>query len=81
MNSAKRLVSRRPATKTSARWIVDGSGNSNVELAIFRVDAWLGEPHAANDEHTKIAWFDIDAACALPNLASDRYPELFKTVR
>jgi len=62
-------------------WIVDGSDGSRLELAIFRIDAWLGEPYAANDEHSRLEWFDITAACALPNLASDHYPELFKTLR
>lgn len=59
-------------------WIVDGPGSNTFELTVFRVDAWAGEPHAANDEHAKLEWFDIEAACALPNLASDRYRDLFR---
>ncbi|MGE0283858.1 MAG: NUDIX hydrolase [Rhizobiaceae bacterium] len=64
--------------KNLGAWIVDGPGSGNFELTVFRVEAWSGEPHAANDEHAKVEWFDIEAACALPNLASDRYPELFR---
>jgi len=61
-------------------WIVDGPNESRFELAAFRIDAWVGDPHAANDEHSRVEWFDIAAACALPNLASDRYPDLFRSV-
>ena len=61
-------------------WVVHGQNNSRFELFVFRVDAWAGEPHAANDEHTEVSWFDIDVACAMPNLASDRYPELFRSL-
>lgn len=64
--------------KSLGAWIVDGPGSSNFELTVFRVDTWIGEPRTANDEHAKVEWFDVETACALPNLASDRYPELFR---
>lgn len=66
--------------KDLGAWIVDGPGKSRFELVVFRIDAWSGDPHTANDEHSRVGWFDIAAACALPNLASDRYPDLFRSL-
>lgn len=51
-----------------------------LRMTIFRIEEWRGDPHLANDEHDQLAWFDLDAAAALPNLASDRYPALFQTL-
>ena len=45
-----------------------------IELHIYRVDAWTGcSPVPLNDEHAELRWFAVDAACALPNLASGEY--------
>lgn len=45
---------------------------------IFRIDAFLGEPRLANDEHTELRWFSSDEACALRNLASPLYLDIFR---
>ena len=44
-----------------------------VHFHLFRVDAFKGEPHLANDEHTALGWFDLAKAATLPDLASARY--------
>jgi mutator protein MutT len=44
-----------------------------VRYHMFRVDAFEGEPHLANHEHTALRWFDLADAAALPDLASARY--------
>jgi len=50
-----------------------------VELHIYRVDAWTGgSPALRGDEHVELRWFTVDAACALPNLASDEYIGVFR---
>jgi 8-oxo-dGTP diphosphatase len=47
----------------------------------FVVTAWGGgEPSLLGDEHTQIGWFDIDEACALPDLARDEYRNLFRNL-
>ena len=50
-----------------------------IELHIYRVDAWSGgSPAIRDDEHVELRWFTVDAACALPNLASDEYIRVFR---
>ena len=44
-----------------------------VHYHLFRIDAFDGEPHLANDEHTELRWFKLIEAAALPDLASARY--------
>jgi 8-oxo-dGTP diphosphatase len=51
-----------------------------VELHLFEVTAWRGEPvNRATEEHDVIAWFSIDEACEL-ELGHPAYPELFRTL-
>jgi len=50
-----------------------------IELHIYRVDAWSGgSPAIQDDEHVELRWFAVDAACALPNLASTEYIPVFR---
>ena len=50
-----------------------------IELHIYRVDAWSGgSPTIQDDEHVELRWFAVDAACALPNLASTEYIPVFR---
>ena len=45
------------------------------------VHAWTGgEPVMANSEHTVLAWFPVDEACALPGLALAEYAGVFRSV-
>ncbi len=44
-----------------------------VHFQVFRVDAFEGAPHLANDEHTALQWFTLAEAAALSDLASARY--------
>jgi 8-oxo-dGTP diphosphatase len=50
-----------------------------IELHIYRVDSWTGGgPVLRNDEHVELRWFTVDAACALPNLATAEYVRVFR---
>jgi 8-oxo-dGTP diphosphatase len=50
-----------------------------IELHIYRVDAWSGgTPALHGDEHVELRWFTVDAACALPNLATAEYVQVFR---
>lgn len=51
---------------------------SGAEYRIFRVTRWTGEPRIANDEHSEITWFDVEAACRLDALAAEEYVALFR---
>ena len=52
-----------------------------IELHIYRVDAWTGgSPALRGDEHTELRWFTVDAACALPNLATAEYIRVFRNL-
>jgi uridine kinase len=49
---------------------------------LFVVRGWTGgDPTAWDDEHSKLEWFDIDAACALPDLALAEYRTVFRQVQ
>ena len=48
-----------------------------VHFHLFRVSAFNGTPHLANDEHTALRWFALPQAAALPDLASARYRPIF----
>jgi mutator protein MutT len=48
-----------------------------VDLAIYVVTSWTGEPEIRNDEHERLSWFSLEAARALPNLADDVYRGFF----
>ena len=50
-----------------------------IELHIYRVDAWTGgSPALRGDEHVELRWFSVQAACALPNLATEQYVQVFR---
>ena len=50
-----------------------------IELHIYRVDAWSGgSPAIQDDEHAELRWFTVEAACALTNLASNEYIPVFR---
>jgi mutator protein MutT len=50
-----------------------------IELHIYRVDAWMGgSPALRGDEHVELQWFSVQAACALPNLATEHYVQVFR---
>ena len=66
------------ATKLASIPFVDGT--EKVELHVFRVDAWTGDPVLANDEHTELRWFTVAAASALSDLAAREYVDLFRTL-
>lgn len=43
---------------------------------------WSGScPAMMDDEHTALAWFTIDQACSLPDLALVEYVDAFRQVR
>ena len=45
----------------------------------FGVEAFEGEPHLANPEHTELRWFTLAEALVLPDLASPRhYPAVLR---
>ena len=48
---------------------------------MYRIDAWDGgEPSIANDEHSALGWFTFTEAAALPDLATQDYVALFKSL-
>ena len=50
-----------------------------IELHIYRVDAWSGgSPAIQDDEHAELRWFTVESACALTNLASNEYIPVFR---
>ena len=50
-----------------------------IELHIYRVDVWSGgSPALRGDEHVELRWFSVQAACALPNLATEQYVQVFR---
>lgn len=56
---------------------------AGVELRhhLFAITAWQGgEPRIANDEHSELRWFDVEAACARPDLALPQYRTVFRSL-
>jgi mutator protein MutT len=50
-----------------------------VHFHVFKVEAFTGEPHLANAEHTELRWFTPREALALADLASPhRYPPVLR---
>lgn len=48
---------------------------------MYLVTTWIGdEPAILDDEHTALAWFSIDEACALADLAAAEYVEVFRRI-
>jgi 8-oxo-dGTP pyrophosphatase MutT (NUDIX family) len=63
------------ATQVLGDFPADGS----AWLRMYRVDHWTGgEPRPANHEHTAVAWFAVEEAAALPNLAFPYFADLFR---
>jgi len=56
-------------------------GRGEALYHLFVVRSWVGEPEMRNGEHSELRWFDIEAACALFDLALTEYPALFRLVR
>jgi 8-oxo-dGTP diphosphatase len=52
-------------------------GEGATRLHVFRVDAWVGDPKIADDEHTELRWFTAEEALVLPNLPTPEYRRLF----
>ena len=50
---------------------------ADVTYHPFAVMAWQGEPRILDDEHSELAWFDLEAAARLPGLALDSYRPMF----
>ena len=53
-------------------------GTDAYTLHVFRVDAWTDDPVLADDEHSELRWFTVEAASSLPDLAAKEYVELFR---
>lgn len=52
-------------------------GEATYHMHLVR--AWTGgEPAMMDDEHTELAWFTIENACALPDLAMAEYVDVFQ---
>jgi 8-oxo-dGTP diphosphatase len=52
------------------------------DCRMYRVDAWDGdEPRIRDDEHDALAWFTVEEACALPNLSSGYYRDIFRALK
>lgn len=56
-------------------------GRGRASYNYFLVRSWSGgEPAMQDNEQTALQWFDIEAACALPDLALEAYPALFRRI-
>jgi 8-oxo-dGTP diphosphatase len=62
---------------TSLRFL---HGTTAAALHVYRVTRWTGEPVIADREHTELRWFDVEAACALADLASPKYRAVFRVL-
>jgi mutator protein MutT len=51
--------------------------SANIAYHPFAVTAWQGEPRILDQEHSELAWFDLDIAIRLPDLALESYRCLF----
>ena len=59
--------------------VPEDSPTAGATYHIFQVAQWTGgEPCLLGDEHAAIAWFGIEEACALEDLALQAYPALFR---
>lgn len=61
--------------------VVDNGPQERGEATyhMYLVQAWTGgEPAMIDHEHTELAWFTIEDACALPNLALAEYVDVFQ---
>jgi 8-oxo-dGTP diphosphatase len=72
-----------PAAFESLGSIIDRKPDARgtATYHVFVVTSWTGgEPAIQDDEHSTLEWFEIDAACALPDLALAEYPEVFRRI-
>ena len=52
-----------------------------ARLHFFVVTEWQGgEPALRGDEHTELRWCEVEAACALPDLAASGYQAIFRAL-
>jgi 8-oxo-dGTP diphosphatase len=51
----------------------------HVQLHLFVVSQWRGNPQACGDEHSEIQWHELSSACGLADLAAPEYVEVFRT--
>jgi 8-oxo-dGTP diphosphatase len=57
----------------------DDGSEGLADLHIYCVHAWRGGvPTIRDDEHVELRWFTIESACALTNLASPEYRNVFR---
>ena len=50
-------------------------------LHFFVIMEWAGgDPEMRGDEHTARRWFDVETACALPDLALPQYRSIFRSL-
>jgi 8-oxo-dGTP pyrophosphatase MutT (NUDIX family) len=67
---------------TPLRFVSAGRLQPRAVHHFFMVFDWRGgEPSALGDEHTELAWFTIEEACALDPLALPEYPSFFRGLR
>lgn len=78
----RELVEELGVSPTEPRAVLRERLPDGGEFTIFVVADWTGgEPTMVGDEHVELRWFAIDAACALPDLASPDYVALFRSLR
>jgi 8-oxo-dGTP diphosphatase len=73
-----------PVDYVSLATIEDNNPDARGHAAyhLFVVRRWLGgEPALQDNEHSVLAWFNVDDACALADLAHPGYPIAFKNIR
>jgi 8-oxo-dGTP diphosphatase len=72
-----------PTRFASIDKIVDSSPEvAPTLLHFFVVTEWAGgDPDMRGDEHTEIAWFDIEAACQMHELALPQYRSIFRSLK
>ena len=61
--------------------VVDNGPQERGEATyhMYLVRAWTGgEPTMMDNEHTELAWFTIEDACAPPDLALAEYADVFR---
>ena len=56
-------------------------GDSWSDCLVYGIDAWVGDPTLANDEHTELRWFGLAEACDLEGLAAAEYRPILRKLR
>jgi 8-oxo-dGTP diphosphatase len=72
-----------PVSYTPLASVVDNGPRERGEATyhMHLVRTWRGEgPVMLNDEHTDLAWFTPEEACALPDLALPDYAAIFRRI-